>query len=111
MATLKEDIRQGIIDVLDMAGDDGVTLASIANSLKIGQGNVRPLLSEMQIKGTIRSTKGDRNVRFWIPSDAQLEAEARAAVVKPFVPLKMDRAKLERYAELDAARLSIKSIG
>lgn len=112
MSILTIDIRQGITDALNIASDDGLTLASIANAMKLGPSGIRPILNELVVRNIVRSTKGPRNVRFWIPSLATLEAEARNRdSVKVFKPLTMDRAKLERYAELDAARNSIKSIG
>lgn len=111
MSRLSIDIKAEILKALEKVGDDGMTIASIAYTLKLREACLRPVLSELGGNMAIRSTQGFRNVRYWIPSEAQLKAEEEARNIRPFRPLKLDRAKLEIYAEIDAARLAIPSIG
>jgi len=109
--TTTSDIRRDILELLAAAGEDGLTLAALSTATKFGQASLRPVLSELGGSMAIRSTQGVRNVRYWVPTAARLQAEEELRNVREFKPLKLDRAKLERYAELDAARGKIKSIG
>lgn len=104
-------MRQMIMDELMKVGDEGITLASLSHILSVGQPSLRPILADMGGSMVIRCTQGFRNVRYWIPSEDQIKAEDEARNVRPFRPLKLDKAKLEIYAEIDAARRAIPSIG
>lgn len=109
--TTTSDIRRDILEVLALAGEDGMTIAAISTATKFGQASLRPVLSELGGTMAIRSTQAGRNVRFWIPSEARLLAEEQSRQVRIAPPLKIDKQRSDLYARLNAERGEIKSIG
>jgi hypothetical protein len=111
MTVKTQSIRQDILVVLQKAGDEGMTIASIASQLECGQACLRAILAELGGTMAIRSTQGLRNVRFWIPSEERLKAEEEARKVQVTHPLKIDRVRRELYERIAQERLAIVSIG
>lgn len=105
------DIRRSILEALAFMGEDGMTLASLANELDCGQACLRPILAELGNTMVIRSTQAGRNVRYWIPSAESLLAEEQARQIRVVQPLKIDKARAELYARLAEERGAIASIG
>lgn len=104
-------VRQMVLDALAKVGDEGMTITSLANVLSLGQACLRPVLSDLGGTMAIRCTQGFRNVRYWIPTEEQLRIEEEARNIRPFRPLKIDKHRQERYAEIEAYRIDMPSIG
>lgn len=111
MSKLTIDVRNLVLGVLDSAGEEGMTITSLAHKLNLGQACLRPVLSELGGSMAIRCTQGFRNVRYWIPTEEQLRIEEEARYIRPFRPLKIDKYRQERYAEIAALRINTPSIG
>jgi hypothetical protein len=93
-------------------GGEVVVVASIARKFKVGDASILALLNELAATGKVRRSNAKRGVGFYIPTEAMLNAERRnAEEVKPRPELKVDKHRRDLYAQLDAARSQIKSIG
>jgi len=91
---------------------DVVRVNDLAKKFKVGDASIMTLLNELTAAGKVRKTNAKRSLGFYIPSDAMLNAERRAAEEAPKRPaLKVDKHRQELYAKLAEARSSIRSIG
>lgn len=91
---------------------DVVLVTSLSKKFMVGDASMLTLLNELVACGKVRRSTAKRTLGFYIPTDAQLNAERRAnEEVRQTQPLKVDRQRRELYAQLEAARASIRSIG
>ena len=88
-------------------------ITEMAKRFKVNRSAMGLALASLAQSGRIRASMAtNRAQAYYVPTQAQLEAEARMST--KFVsnrPLKVDRHRQELYAELSHARDSIKSIG
>lgn len=88
-------------------------IAQMAKRFNYGRSAMGLELATLANSGHIRATMAkNRAQAYYVPPQSQLDAEAR--MTTKFVsnrPLKIDKRRQELYAELSAARNSIKSIG
>jgi len=104
--------EENILAWLRSRSGDVVVVSQIAKKFKVGQAGMFSMLQEMEKSGRVRRSNAKRATGFYIPSQAQLNAEQRALeVAKVDRPLKIDKHRTELYAQLAAARGAIKSIG
>lgn len=88
-------------------------ITEMAKRFKVNRSAMGLALASLAHSGRIRASMAtNRAQAYYMPTQAQLEAEARMST--KFVsnrPLKVDRHRQELYAELAAAREKIQSIG
>ena len=97
---------------LRMKSGDIMMVTVLARKFMVGQAAMTTLLNEMAIAGKVRRSSAKRSLGFYVPSEAQLEAERKALqAVKQTPPLKIDKRRQELYAEIAASRKSLPSIG
>jgi len=95
-------------------GGDVVLVSALAKRFAVGESSILALMNEMAASGKIRHAphRNKRSIGFYIPTEAQINAERRMAQeVKLAAPLKVDNHRRELYARLKAERNSIRSIG
>lgn len=91
---------------------DIVRISDLGKKFKIGDASILAMLNELAACGKVRKTNAKRSIGFYIPSEAMLNAERKAAEEAPQRPaLKIDSHRAELYARLDADRKAIRSIG
>lgn len=95
-------------------GGEVVLVSALAKKFRVGGAAISALMHDLANSGKIRHApqRNNRAMGFYIPSEAQLNAERRMAEeAKVVPPLKVDNHRRELYARLQAARDSIRSIG
>lgn len=93
-------------------GGEVVVVSALAKRFKVGDSAMLTLLNEMANTGKIRRApqRNKRAIAFYVPTDAQLNAERRMAEeVKLAAPLRVDSQRRELYARLKAERDAIPS--
>lgn len=93
-------------------GGDVVLVSALAKRFAVGESSILALMNEMAASGKIRQAphRNKRSIGFYIPTEAQINAERRMAEeVKLAAPLKVDNHRRELYARLKAERDAIPS--
>lgn len=102
-----------IVQLLSDNAGKFYNITEMAKRFKVNRSAMGLVLANLAHSGRIRASMAtNRAQAYYMPTQAQLEAEARMNT--KFVsnrPLKVDRHRQELYAELSRARDSIKSIG
>lgn len=76
------------------------TADMLGSKFKVTGPTMRVLLADLPV----RRTMAERSPRYYLPSEAQLSAERRAAEVPVFRPLAVTRERRELYERLAAER-------
>lgn len=93
-------------------GGEVVVVSALAKRFKVGDSAMLTLLNEMATTGKIRRApqRNKRAMAFYVPTEAQLNAERRMAeAAKVVAPLRVDNQRRELYARLKAERDAIPS--
>lgn len=102
-----------IVQLLSDNAGKFYNITEMAKRFKVNRSAMGLVLASLAQSGRIRASMAtNRAQAYYVPTQAQLEAEARMST--KFVsnrPLKVDRHRQELYAELAAAREKIQSIG
>ena len=89
-----------------------VLVTALTKKFMVGEASMITLLNELVACGKVRRSNAKRTLGFYIPTESMLNSERKAREELPErKSLKVDNARRELYAQLEAARNSIRSIG
>ena len=106
-----EEIKNEIVDMLRKNNGESTCIQVIAKPFGNHMPAIKQILIELEDERRIRKVHGERKARYYIPTKAQIEAEERCNQARAMpAPLKVERRRIELYAELERARNAIPSL-
>lgn len=103
-------IAKEIVQYFTSKNGEPITKAVIANRFKVGLASMSYILNEMTAQGQIRAAKGIRHAQYYVPTTAQLAAEASYNTPKPRSTLRIDPHRSELYERLRKERDAYPSV-
>lgn len=112
-AVLKDIDVNEIIGYLKSMNGEIMLVTKIAKHFGVGHSAIGKMLSDIAITQAIRQTKIFESKAFYIPTQAQLDAEAKTMSLPQWRvgEHKINRERRELYDRINAERSGIKSIG
>ena len=104
--------EEQVLSWLRSKSGDVVLIGALTKKYGVGQAAMLTMLNELVIAGKVRRSTAKRTLGFYIPSEGMLQAERNvSSSILDRGVLKVDKARRELYAQLQAARDAIPSIG